>query len=470
MQWFEIVRKATALLSRMYLVMIICLATWAVLPLTIGWTPTVVMSGSMVPNAQVGDVLVAQPLDLTQKKEIISEGHVLLATSPVNPSKLVTHRVVNVIKGVGYVTKGDANAKADATVVPIDNVQGIERLRIPMIGIPIQSIRMGNFIPAMVFGLLAVSAQFILYNERSAERASAKPRQAVAVRGKENLLQAPRHLKKKRRVISRIAFIISTMIVLSVIFTDSVAAFFGTSANSGHNFQTASDFTAAYKNGIIADSPFAYYRLNETSGRTVNDFSGNGNGARYNNMGVTLQTATALTRDTSDKSVTLNGSQGTITGSLATSGPQNLTLEIWFKTTTTTGGKLIGFNAGSATATTADRVLYMTNAGKIAFGIDTATVKTIQTPLSYNDGKWHMAVATLSGLNASLYIDGALVTSGATTSAPTTASGFWVAGGVTFSGWPNQPTSSFFAGSVDEIAIYTKSLTSAQIAADYGAA
>lgn len=474
MQWFEIIRKATALLSRMYLVMVICLATWAVLPLLIGWTPTVVMSGSMVPSAQIGDVLVAQPLSATQKEELISVGNVLLATSPVNPSKLVTHRVVNILKGTGYITKGDANATADATVVPVANVHGIERLRIPMIGIPIQTIREGNYIPAIIFGLLAMFAQFILFHERTAQRAiKMKTIAPPVVKVSKKELHKPiiRHLKKKKRCMaSQIALVSSMLMILSLVFAGSAAVFFGTSANSGHNFQTASDFSVAYKNGVIADSPFAYYRLNEASGTTVTDFSNNARSAKYSTKGITYSAPTALTRDTADKSITLNGSQGTITGSTATAGPQALSLEIWFKTTTTTGGKLIGFNAGTATSTTADRVLYMTNTGKIMFGIDTATAKTIQTPLSYNDGKWHMAVATLSGMNASLYIDGALVSSGTTTSAPTTASGYWVAGGVTFTGWLNQPTSSFFSGSLDEIAIYTYALTSAQISADYGAA
>lgn len=470
MQWLEVVRMTAALLSRMYLISVMCLGSWAVLPLAIGWTPTVVSSGSMLPNVQIGDVLVAQTLNPAQKEEVISTGHVLLATDPLHADKLVTHRVVNVLKGVGYITKGDANATADANIVPLSNVHGIERLRIPMIGLPVQAFRMGNVTPLIAFIVITVIAQLIWMHDRKLTRQTV-PKKTPAPAP----LVEPKKDKTRLRKRSLVRFSSATLtsvfvIAISVLFASSAAGFSGASANSGHNFKTTTDFSAAYKNSILADSPFAYYRLSEASSRNVADSSGNNNAARYSNMGITLGVTGALTRDTANKAVTLNGSQGTITSSASVAGLQSLTTQIWFKTTTTSGGKLIGFGTGAANSTIVDRVLYMTNAGKIVFGIDTLTKKTIQTPLSYNDGKWHMATATLSGGNASLYIDGKLISSNTVTIAPTITIGFWIAGGANFTGWTNQPTSSFFAGSLDEIAIYTKALTAEQIAADFGAA
>lgn len=268
-------------------------------------------------------------------------------------------------------------------------------------------------------------------------------------------------------------FLVATLIaILSFSHENSEAAFAGTTTNSSNTFATNNNFALAYKNNIIADSPFFYYRLNEAMNSTVaTDSSGNNRNGSYSSKGISYRATGALTRDSTDTAVTLNGSTGFISTASSATGPQSITTEIWFKTTSVSGGKLIGFGAGtSASSAIVDRVLYMTNAGKVVFGIDTATKSVIQTPLSYNDGKWHMAVATLSGLNASLYIDGQLITSGTASTSPTTASGFWVIGGNTFSGWVNQPTSSFFAGSVDEVAVYTKALTAAQIAVDYGSA
>lgn len=473
MQRYEVIRMTAALLSRMYLVALLCLGSWAVLPLVIGWTPTIVSSGSMLPNVQIGDVVVAQTLNPYQKEELITTGHVLLATDPLNADKLVTHRVVNVLKGVGFITKGDANATADATIVPLSNVHGIERLRIPLIGLPIQAFRMGDTIPLIAFTVLTVIAQLIWMHDRKLTRQTAPTQTSPSSKSTVQKQKTARKYQVRNKSLFRFSRATLTpvlVIVISVLFANSAAVFSGASTNSGHNFMTTADFAAAYKNSILSDSPFAYYRFSETSGTTITDSSGNGRDARYGSSGATLNVAGALTRDTTNKAVTLNGTQGRIISSTATAGPQSLTTQIWFKTTSTTGGKLIGFSAGMANSMSVDRVLYMTNAGKVVFGIDTATKKIIQSPLSYNDGKWHMAVATLSGLNASLYIDGKPVSSGATTAVPTTASGFWVAGGTNFSGWTSQPTSSFFAGSVDEIAIYTKTLTAAQIAADFGAA
>ena len=72
------------------------------------------------------------------------------------------------------------------------------------------------------------------------------------------------------------------------------------------------------------------------------------------------------------------------------SGPQTFSLEAWLKTSTTTGGKIIGFgteNNGRSGANGNDRNLYMNNAGQIYFGVrpDMGTRRTINSSASYND-------------------------------------------------------------------------------------
>ena len=56
----------------------------------------------------------------------------------------------------------------------------------------------------------------------------------------------------------------------------------------------------AYADEVLADSPIAYYRLNETSGTTAADSSGYGRNGTYSSTGVTLGSAGLLTGD-SDK-------------------------------------------------------------------------------------------------------------------------------------------------------------------------
>lgn len=462
---FDLFIKTAALLSRMYLVLLISLVSWVVLPVLIGWTPTIVSSGSMLPNVHIGDVVVAQNIAPELKETMIGVGHVLLATDPLHEDKLVTHRVVNIIKGNGYITKGDANAVADPDMIPLANVHGIERLRIPLIGKPIQEMRAGNLVPLIFFSVVTIAAQIIVRKDKKGTllTVTATP---VHRKGKH------RTATSRTKIITRIAYMVvnaAVVMILSLSVASSAALFSGTTTNSSNDFRASSDFGVTYKNGIISEAPFAYYRFNETSGRTIADSSGNNREAQTSKSGVTFSATGPLTRDTSDKAVTLDGSKGSVTGSDSMNGPQSMTAQLWFKTTSNSGGKLIGFSKGKDNSDIVDRVLYMTNAGKIVFGMDMSTMKTIQTPLSYNDGKWHMAVATMSGLNAALYIDGKLITTGITTSEPTSSSGYWLIGGDNFPGWANQPTSSYFNGSIDEVAIYTKALTAIQIATQYAA-
>jgi hypothetical protein len=43
-------------------------------------------------------------------------------------------------------------------------------------------------------------------------------------------------------------------------------------------------------------------------------------------------------------------------------------------------------------------------------------------------------------------------------------------GGDSISGWPSAPTSNYFAGTIDDAAVYTTALTATQVAAQYSAA
>jgi hypothetical protein len=92
-----------------------------------------------------------------------------------------------------------------------------------------------------------------------------------------------------------------------------------------------------------------------------------------------------------------------------------------------------------------------------------------------------MAAATLGPSGMQLYVDGALVASSPATAAAS-YSGWWRAGCGNLSGWVSfwdgggSPTASGnqarnfpFAGSLDEVTVYTTPLTAAQVAALYAA-
>lgn len=92
------------------------------LPGVFGIKPAVVLSGSMEPQIQTGDLIFLHDTDpMTLKK-----GDVICYLSS---GKAVTHRIVGVTAGEDgqprYVTQGDANNAEDRLAVTPDQVQGI---------------------------------------------------------------------------------------------------------------------------------------------------------------------------------------------------------------------------------------------------------------------------------------------------------------------------------------------------------
>jgi len=239
--------------------------------------------------------------------------------------------------------------------------------------------------------------------------------------------------------------------------------------NSDNTAGTADYFTCA--GAISANSPRIYYKLNETSTTTtaVTDSSGGNRSGVYRGT-VTKGTAGACVRDTGT-AVTFNGSTGyvnygTTTQTTAAAGYSGA---VWFKTTSTRGGLLLGFGGSATGASTAvDRVLYMTSAGRLVFGINNTVKNTITSTASYNDGAWHHAMVTAGPAGMRLYVDGALEAS-ATTTLTGSYSGFLRLGYDNVAPWPNAPASNFFNGSMDEAAVYLTVLTAAD-AANHAAA
>ena len=148
-------------------------------------------------------------------------------------------------------------------------------------------------------------------------------------------------------------------------------------------------------------------------------------------------------------------------------GPQTFTQEAWIKTTTTRGGKIIGFgDSQSGTSSNYDRHVYMTNSGQLVFGVWTGATQTITTPDEYNDDEWHHIAARLGPNGMALYVDGTLIGTNPTTSA-SNYNGYWRVGGDNLNGWPSRPTSNYFRGTIDEVAVFPYALTGTQIAERY---
>ncbi|MDB5135222.1 MAG: C-terminal target protein [Mucilaginibacter sp.] len=204
-------------------------------------------------------------------------------------------------------------------------------------------------------------------------------------------------------------------------------------------------------------------------------FNGNANDVSGNANNGTIQGAAPLTTDrygAANSAYNFNGSTQYISTatSVASPGPQTFSISVWFKTTSVSGGRLVGFGDVQVGASVSyDRHIYMNNSGQLYFGAFPGTAKTINTPASYNDGGWHHAVATLSGTNGSkLYVDGALIIQDATMTAVQSYAGYWRVGYGNLAGWPSAPTSYYFNGSLDDIAVYNSEISASQVYTLYG--
>ena len=129
------------------------LALVTLLPRVVGWEPTVVTSGSMSPAINTGDVVLTSPLRASDAARL-RKGAVLLARDPSRAHDLLLHRLVGHNADGTLSTKGDANLTVDSTSMPADNLRGLGRVRIPMLGLPVLQARDGNWLPAAAFVLV----------------------------------------------------------------------------------------------------------------------------------------------------------------------------------------------------------------------------------------------------------------------------------------------------------------------------
>ena len=217
---------------------------------------------------------------------------------------------------------------------------------------------------------------------------------------------------------------------------------------------------SSYAEDVLDDSPVDYWRLGEPSGPSVYDWSGFQDGVA--NAGVGFGAAGAIGAD-SNTAATFNGSNGLVATQSPIQGPDVFALEAWIKTTSTSGGKIIGFgNANTGNSTNYDRHLYMDGSGRVLFGVYPGSMRTVQSAPGLNNGQWHHVVGNLGPSGMQLYVDGVRVAQRSDTTFGQSYSGYWRIGGD--STWAGN---NYFNGAIDDVAVYGAPLSIQQVNSHY---
>jgi hypothetical protein len=223
----------------------------------------------------------------------------------------------------------------------------------------------------------------------------------------------------------------------------------------------------SYDSVILADSPTIYLKLDETSGTSAADASGNGNTFTYQTGATLNQTAVVADGGKAAKA------SGTAALALLSSVPAALqnptafTIEAWVDITATNqkgafvkvGSNTTGYGFGVG-GTTID------NTGNTFIGLAEG-VAWKSSGVSLGTGRRH-CVLTRDGTGWYFYINGSLVSSQSATSIISATTNITVGG---YDATPAGGTTRFLPSteSIDNIAIYPTRLSDARVAAHYAA-
>ncbi|HEY0117234.1 MAG TPA: LamG-like jellyroll fold domain-containing protein [Cellulomonas sp.] len=431
------------LLARTILLIAAGFALWAVLPLLWGWHASTVMSNSMAPSIRAGDVVVTMP----QPAAALRVGQVLLADDPDHPGRTRLHRLVG-LDGDALITKGDANPHPDSSLLHRQTVHGVGITRIPWLGYPAVWLQRGGGVP------LAASAAALL-GLGSLAAGPIEPRVRQRRRG-----------PVLRATIGTAAAVLAAFAVAAPASPSSWAAFASSTSAEGTGFVATETFDCLSRAPLTP--AFLHYRFGEPAGTVVLDSSGNGRNGTIHG-GATRVPGSCAAGD--GPALTLDGSSGIVSTPTALMAPAEFTIELWVRTTTAVGGRLVGFGSSqTSSSATTDRLLYLTDAGRVVFGVAAGARVTVASTAAVNDGAWHLIDATLATNGAmKLFVDGVAVASRGAVAGVIAYPGYWRIGTDTLLGWPDAPTHSGAAATVDEVTVYSTSLNPAQVSSDHAA-
>lgn len=214
----------------------------------------------------------------------------------------------------------------------------------------------------------------------------------------------------------------------------------------------------AYAAGVLATETanlLRYYRMDESVGAVAFDSSGNLQAGTYTNA-PTLGVAGLLTGDP-DTCITLAAASSqyvSVPNSGLPTGNGAMTLALWFKFAANPASNQQLICYGNS-ATNHDALsIYLTTSGQAQSDVGVGSTGIHSGALT--TGTPHFAVATWDGTTLTLYVDGASV-------ATQTPGNQAVPASPTVNIGATQAPGGYFSGQIDEVAIWSKALTLAEV-------
>lgn len=241
---------------------------------------------------------------------------------------------------------------------------------------------------------------------------------------------------------------------------------------AAHRVLHAPRATANYDATILADGPVAFWPLNETSGTTATDTTGNGHSGSYVGTAGTNYTLGQAGIGDGETAVLFDGSAGYVdVATVPTTVTNTWSLEAWIKLSTTSGlgnDLLVVANGKDASP------------GAFGMGLSTGNMEvgprevaaysggTAEEGLGavVNDTSWHYIAIVCNGSGSTqAYLDGTATGSAKSQSYTVPTGSLFIAAYEQSSGTPYR----VFPGTIAKAAIYNKALTATQISNHYAA-
>jgi hypothetical protein len=246
-------------------------------------------------------------------------------------------------------------------------------------------------------------------------------------------------------------------------------------------YNSGSGTESNFETRVLADSPSEFWPLQSVSTTTTGlpvvaslpDITGNNNLATPMG-GVTPSDAGPFA--SSGATYFDGATDGTSWAETATANaalPAAFTIAVWFRVPNgwSSGGGILTFDsARSGSGTGNDPAAWMDNSGKIVVGVYKSSAYYEATSTSaYNNGQWHLLVATVNSSGLKLYVDAGTAVTNASATSGGASGGYWQIGALNAAtNWTDPPTDDYWTGELAHFTYFASALSAAQITTLHG--